>query len=133
MDDVEWIQTETQTIAVIVRASLAPAQTTFITPNEFLQQIGFVVYPAGGHILPHVHKPIERHVVGTAETLIVRQGKLNVTLYDDERREVARRPLTTGDVLVLVSGGHGFEMLEDTILLEIKQGPYTGLVEKERF
>jgi hypothetical protein len=38
-----------------------------------------------------------------------------------------------GDVLLLVKGGHGFRMLEETVFVEIKQGPYTGLDEKERF
>lgn len=58
---------------------------------------------------------------------------MEAQLYDDEQRSVAKRILEAGDVLVLVSGGHGFRMLGETILLEIKQGPYTGLVEKRRF
>lgn len=133
MEQIEWIKEDEQTLAIIIRTGFAPAQTTFITPDEFTQQAGFVVYPAGGTITPHEHKPIERHIVGTAETLVVRQGKMEVRLYDTDRHLVAERILGPGDVLLLVSGGHGFHMLEDTILFEIKQGPYTGLVEKERF
>jgi hypothetical protein len=98
-----------------------------------LQQIGFVKYPRGGKIPAHLHKPLERHIVGTPETLILRSGKAEVSLYDESRRLVARRTLEPGDVLVLIAGGHGFELLEDSVFLEVKQGPYTGLVEKERF
>ena len=54
-------------------------------------------------------------------------------LYDEERRHVATRELRAGDVILIAAGGHGFRMLEDTVLLEVKQGPYVGLDEKERF
>jgi hypothetical protein len=54
-------------------------------------------------------------------------------IYDDDRRLVATRELRKGDIMLMVGGGHGFRMLEDTVLLEVKQGPYTGLDEKERF
>jgi hypothetical protein len=72
-------------------------------------------------------------VVGTQEVIIVRSGRCEIDLYDSDRRHVATRELDTGDVIIIASGGHGFRMLEDTVLLEVKQGPYTGLDEKERF
>jgi hypothetical protein len=130
---VEWIEADGVTLAVIIRREFEPDATRFITAPEHLQQIGFVKYPQGGTIVPHLHKPLERHIVGTPETLIVRSGRAEVSLYDEGQRLVAQRILETGDVLVLIAGGHGFRLLEDTIFLEVKQGPYTGLVEKERF
>ena len=133
MEPIEWIKSGEQVIAVIIRRTISPNETTFITPDQFNQQVGFIVYPAGGQIPPHKHKAIERQIVGTAETLIVQRGKMEVQLYDDHRRLLTKRQLVEGDILVLVSGGHGFSMLEDTVLLEIKQGPYTGLAEKEHF
>jgi hypothetical protein len=54
-------------------------------------------------------------------------------VYNDERGLVATRELCAGDIMLMVGGGHGFRMLEDTVLLEVKQGPYTGVDEKERF
>ncbi|HZU85989.1 MAG TPA: hypothetical protein VFF78_00820 [Anaerolineaceae bacterium] len=132
-DGIEWIKHQGQTLAVVIRAQVTPEKTTFITPNEFLQQAGFVVYPAGGQIAAHTHHPIERHLTGTAETLIVRKGRLNMRLYTQEHVFVAERILESGDIILLVAGGHGFQVLEDAVLFEIKQGPYTGLVEKERF
>ena len=65
--------------------------------------------------------------------LVVRKGHCEIDIYDDEQTLVATLEMTTGDVMVMVSGGHGFRMLEDTVFLEIKQGPYTGIDEKKRF
>ena len=41
--------------------------------------------------------------------------------------------LEEGDMIQLVAGEHCFKCREDTIFLEIKEGPYTGLIEKECF
>ena len=120
-------------LACIVRAGPPPESTEFVTPDDWNQQVGFVVYPAGGTIARHTHRPIERHIVGTAEVLVVRKGRCEVELYNESGASVATRELRTGDVLILVAGGHGFRMIEDTVLLEVKQGPYTGLTEKDFF
>lgn len=133
MENIEFIESDGQTIAIIIRASFEPDRTTFISPNTHEQQVGFVVYPAQGHIRPHKHVPLERHIQSTSETLVVRKGLTEVQLYNDDQKLVAERILGEGDILVLVSGGHGFRMLKDTVLLEVKQGPYTGLTEKEHF
>lgn len=132
-EDVEFIQSDDQTIAILIRASLSPEKTTFISPEDHEQQVGFVVYPAQGEIQAHKHVRLDRHIQSTSETLIVRKGQAEVRLYDEGQNLVAERILDAGDILVLVSGGHGFRMLEDTVLLEVKQGPYTGLKEKEHF
>ena len=105
----------------------------FITTPDLNQQIGFVVYGANSRIEPHVHKPIERNTVGTSEVLLVRKGTCEVDVFNEHRVVLATRTLNRGDLIYLAGGGHGFRMLEDTILVEIKQGPYTGLDEKERF
>jgi hypothetical protein len=129
----EWIERDGRPLAYIIRASVLPDKTTFLTPNEFKQQVGFVVYPKDGVIARHVHRPLERHIVGTSEVLVVKKGRAEIDIYDDDRTLVATRELNTGDVMLMVGGGHGFRMLEDTVFLEIKQGPYTGIDEKERF
>lgn len=133
MDAIEQISWNHIPLCYIVRARFLPDRTTFVTPPEFKQQVGFVVYPAGGEIKRHVHRPLERHLVGTSEVLVVKQGRCLIDIYNDERELVATRELLPGDVMLMVGGGHGFRMLEDTVLLEIKQGPYTGLDEKEHF
>ena len=133
MEPIEHITWHGKPLAYIIRANMNPEKTTFLTPSEFNLQVGFVVYPAGGEIARHVHLPLERHIVGTSEVLVVKKGRCQIDVYNDDRELVATRELQAGDVLLLVSGGHGFRMLENTVLLEIKQGPYIGLDEKERF
>ena len=133
MDLVEKIYFNDMPLAYIIRGQLMPDKTTFLTPSDFNQQVGFVVYPAGGVIPRHVHRPLERHLVGTSEVLVVRQGHCEIDIYNDDRQLVATRELREGDIMLMVGGGHGFRVLEHTVLLEVKQGPYTGLDEKIRF
>ena len=130
---IEHICWNGQSLAYIIRAELLPDKTMFLTPPEFKQQVGYVVYPKGGEVVRHVHLPIERHLIGTSEVLVIRKGLCEVDIYNDDRKLVATRILRTGDVLLMVSGGHGFRVLEDTVFLEIKQGPYLDVEEKERF
>jgi len=132
-DLVEKIMCADVPLAYIIRGDLMPSRTTFVTPPQLKQQVGFIVYPAGGEIQRHVHRPLSRHLIGTSEVLIVRRGRCEIDIYNDDRELVATRELREGDVMLMVGGGHGFHMLEDTVFLEVKQGPYTGQDEKERF
>lgn len=130
---VEHITWYGQHIATIIRAEYLPEKTTFVTPDKYYQQAGFVVYPKGGVISRHSHFPLQRHLVGTPETLLVRKGRVEVELYAMDKSLLTISTLRQGDIILLVAGGHCFRCLEDTILFEIKQGPYTGLIEKEKF
>jgi hypothetical protein len=133
MELVERIVANDCILAYIIRAELQPAKTTFLTPENLSFQAGFIVYPASSEIARHLHKPIRRELSGTSEVLVVKKGRCEVDFFTDQKKLVATRELKAGDVLLLVGGGHGFRLLEDTVFLEIKQGPYTGLDEKERF
>jgi mannose-6-phosphate isomerase-like protein (cupin superfamily) len=133
MEFVEEIASMDRPLAYIIRRELTPRATSFLTPPDFTQQVGFVIYPAGGEVKPHLHRSLERHIKGTSEVLLVKKGRCEVDIYNDAKQTVATRELREGDILLLVEGGHGFRMLEDTVFVEIKQGPYTGLDEKERF
>lgn len=133
LESVEHIISHGTPLCYLIRARLVPAATTFLTPPEFKQQVGYVVYPSGAEIKRHVHRSIERKLIGTSEVLIVKKGHCFIDIYDDEQKLVATRDLHEGDIMLMVGGGHGFRMVEDTVLLEIKQGPYLGVDEKERF
>jgi mannose-6-phosphate isomerase-like protein (cupin superfamily) len=133
MSNIDHIYSGQELIAIIVSHKHQPESTEFVTTPDQTMQVGFVKYPKGGKIQPHLHRHLERHIVGTGEVLFVRTGRVEVFLYDNQRQPVAQRVLEQGDLLLLISGGHGFHMLEDTVLLEVKQGPYIGLDEKERF
>jgi uncharacterized protein YjlB len=120
-------------IALVLRRTADADETTFVTPPEAGLQVGLVVYAAEGEVPRHTHFPIERHHLGTPEVLLVRKGRCVADLYDDDHNPVTSLEIREGDVIVLLAGGHGFRMLEDTVLLEVKQGPYPGRDEKDRF
>jgi len=133
MQSIEHIGSKDTPLACIIRAEIDPHKTTFVTPSQFEQQSGFIVYPAGGEVPRHFHRPVERHLTRTSEVVLLRRGRCVLDIYDTEQNLVASRELKTGDIAILVGGGHAYRMLEDTVLLEVKQGPYTGVEERERF
>src|SRR5205809_8139441 len=102
MELIENITWQDVPLAYIIRGKLNPTQTTFLTPPEFKQQVGFVVYPAGGEIQRHVHRPLQRHLVGTSEVLIIRRGRCEIDIYNNGRELVATRELRRGDIMLMV-------------------------------
>jgi hypothetical protein len=91
-------------------------------------------HPAGHKIPPHTHKLVVREIQYTQETLLVKSGRIRVDLYSDEKKYIRSEELVAGDVILLASGGHGFVFLEESELIEVKQGPYISFeVDKERF
>jgi quercetin dioxygenase-like cupin family protein len=129
----ETIMHAGKTVCIIVRAEPVPKDTTFYTPHDFDLQVGKIVYPAGSAIARHRHPQVTRTVARTLEVLIVQEGRIIVDLYTDNRDLLCSRELGPGDVVLLTSGGHGFRLLEHTVLLEVKQGPYRGSLDKELF
>jgi mannose-6-phosphate isomerase-like protein (cupin superfamily) len=105
----------------------------FFTPNDFSQQLAYMNRPSGYVIAPHVHNPVLRQVQYTKEVLFIRSGRLRVDFYTEEQRYIESRILEAGDIVLLAYGGHGFEMLEPTEIIEVKQGPYAGEADKTRF
>lgn len=130
IDHITW---NNQHIATLIRRDYMPDKTTFISPDSYYQQAGFVIYPKNGIVPRHLHLPIQRFLTGTPETLLIRRGKAEIELYGLDKSLIGMWTLNEGDIILLVSGGHCLKCLEDTIFFELKQGPYTGLIEKERF
>jgi hypothetical protein len=130
---VDIIESDGTPLAYIIHPQWRPNETTFVTPNDFGLQMGMIVYGAGQDIPAHVHLPITREVHGTSECVIVREGRCKVTIYDSNRKFVAERDLEKDAIILLLGGGHGFHLYEDTVLFEVKQGPYAGNKDKERF
>jgi mannose-6-phosphate isomerase-like protein (cupin superfamily) len=129
----EEIKINNEILAIIVRSNYSRRGINFFTPDDFSQQLAYMSHPAGKVIDPHVHNPVKREVHFTKEILFIRKGKLRVDFYDDCKIYLESRELEAGDVLLLASGGHGFEVLEDLEMFEVKQGPYTGENDKTRF
>jgi hypothetical protein len=130
---IEVCEKDGQLLALVVRRSFRAGSTQFVTPDSCTQQLGFIVYPAGTAIPRHSHLPLARSIVGTSEVLFVREGRCTAEIYDAQRSLVAEIELGAGDVIALNGGAHGFRVHENTVLMEVKQGPFTGLQEKERF
>lgn len=130
---IEEISNEGELLAIIIRSNFNNPGISFVTPNELTQQLAFMRHPAGKQIRPHSHNPVRREVVYTHEVLFIRHGKLRVDLYTREQQYLHSRILETGDVILLAGGGHGFEVLEELEMIEVKQGPYAGEADKTRF
>ena len=130
---IEQIFDEYRMIAIIVYADYRADDIEFFTPHNFSQQLASMRRPKGYKIAAHVHKPTPRSVKYTQETLFIKKGKVKINFYDEEKVYLDSRIIKKGDVVLLVSGGHDFLMLEDTEMIEVKQGPYAGNGDKERF
>jgi hypothetical protein len=130
---IERITYKERLLALILRADFHAEGIQFFTPDEFSQQLGYMSRPKGYVIPPHVHNPVTREVQFTKEVLIIRFGKVRVDFYDDDRNYLESRILNQGDIVLLAYGGHGFEMLENSEIVEVKQGPYAGEEDKTRF
>jgi len=127
------VEHDGQMLALIVRNDFRDPGITFFTDNELSQQMGFMRHPAGKVIEPHVHNHISRSVNYTQEALFIRRGKIRVDFYSDAQVYLVSHVLQSGDVILLISGGHGFEILEEVEMIEVKQGPYAGDRDKTRF
>ncbi len=130
---IENILDKENLLAIIIRAGFSKPGIHFITPDEFSQQLAYMQHPAGKIIEPHVHNRVQREVFYTQEVLFLKRGRLQVDFYDNNRTYLESRILETGDVILLASGGHGFQALEEIEMVEVKQGPYAGDADKTRF
>ncbi|MBO6538840.1 MAG: hypothetical protein JJ969_05500 [Rhizobiaceae bacterium] len=122
-----------QELALIVRTSFQKKGIEFFTPDTYSQQLGYMNRPAGYIIDPHVHNPVSRAVDYTNEVLFIKSGRVRVDFYTEQQEYLESKELVTGDVILLSRGGHGFEMIEPTEMIEVKQGPYAGDRDKTRF
>lgn len=120
-------------LSIIINSKFEKNGIEFFTPDEFSQQLAYMKRPKDYVIVPHVHNPVQRDVQYTKEVLFIKSGKVRVDFYDEDKSYLESTVLEAGDVILLAYGGHGFEMLEESEIIEVKQGPYVGELDKERF
>ena len=120
-------------LAVIIRSTYHNEGIEFFTPDNFSQQLAYMKRPPGYEISPHVHNSVKREVFFTQEVLFLKKGKVKVDFYNDNKKYILSKTISTGDVLLLAAGGHGFKMIEESEIIEVKQGPYAGDNDKTRF
>lgn len=130
---IERIEHDGVLLAIIIRDSFDEPGIHFCTSSELSQQVAYMHHPAGRVIEPHVHNPVARSVTYTQEVLFLKRGRLRVDFYSETRQYLESRVLCRGDVILLATGGHGFEVLEEIVMVEVKQGPYAGDQDKTRF
>jgi mannose-6-phosphate isomerase-like protein (cupin superfamily) len=106
---------------------------SFLTPDEFSQQLGLLQHARGKVVERHRHKLVKREIFHTQEVLVLLSGSVRVELYDDDRRHLETFILRGGDAVLLARGGHRLEVLEPSKIIEVKQGPYAGFDDKEFF
>lgn len=130
---IEQIKNKRKLLSIIIRANYKSKGIKFFTPKSISQQLGYMHRPKGHVITPHCHNKVKRVINTTDETLIIKSGKVRVDFYDKKKKYLKSKILKKGDVILLINGGHGFEMLEKTEMIEIKQGPYSNEKDKIRF
>jgi mannose-6-phosphate isomerase-like protein (cupin superfamily) len=130
---VEEIIHDNRPLALIVSSQFHEPGIHFFTPTNFSQQLAYMNHPAGKIIEPHIHNLVRREVLYTQEVLFIKKGKLRVDFYNNQQEYLESRILEAGDIILLIECGHGFEVLEDLEMIEVKQGPFVGEKDKTRF
>ena len=130
---IENIKFENNTYAIIIRRDFNEKGIHFFTDNSYSQQLGYMNRDKGYKIQPHRHNIVKRDVYLTQEVLFIKSGKVKVNFYNDNEVFLDSRVLDQGDIILLASGGHGFEMIENSEIIEVKQGPYCGDNDKIKF
>ncbi|MBQ9246757.1 hypothetical protein IJ182_10875 [bacterium] len=120
-------------IALVIRSNYSTEGIKFFTKDDNIQQVGYMSHKKGTEIDSHIHNEIQRVIKGTPEVLIIKKGKIRLDLYTREKEYIESTVLNEGDIVLLLDGGHGLKCLEDVEMMEVKQGPYLGVNDKERF
>ena len=131
--ETEIIKNQDQPLAIIVYSTFSQSGVHFFTSHDLSQQLAYMKHPKGKMIEPHIHNRVKREVYYTQETLFIKSGRLRVDFYTEFKQYIDCRVLSKGDLILLITGGHGFEILEETEMIEVKQGPYAGDQDKTRF
>ena len=118
------IKNKKKILALLIKKQFKTKGIKFFTPENYSQQLGYMNRPKGYEVKPHLHKSIRREVFNTREVLFIKKGKIKADFFDNKKKFVCSKILKTGDILLLVDGGHGFKMLERSEIFEVKQGPY---------
>lgn len=130
----ERVEYEDKTYALILRYGYERDGVDFITPPENPLQLGVLKRKKGTYIKPHIHSNLSRTIDVVQEVLHIEYGKIKVEFFTSTGEKLGEATLNTGDTILFISGGHGFSILENSKILEVKQGPYYGIdKDKERF
>jgi len=131
---IERIEWQGKTLALILRARFDNEGVNFVTDEDSPLQVGILKHPQGFKIKPHIHRASRKIINSIQEVLHVEYGRVKVDFYDADGEQIKSSVINMGDTILLIAGGHGFDILEDSKIIEVKQGPYEGMEkDKERF
>lgn len=122
---VEHIQHGDDTVAIIFYNQPIDLGVHFYVEDKNSLQVGKQLRLKGEQIKPHQHLAVKMQKEETLqEVLYIEKGRVKINFYNDHWKEIDSKVLSQGDMILLIKGGHGFEMLEETVMIEVKQGPY---------
>ena len=121
-------------LALIVRGKYRKKKgITFFTPKESTQQFGYMKHKKNHVIKPHLHKKRLTKILYTTEVILILKGMLRVDFYNSSEKYLFSKNVNEKDIIMLVSGGHGFKVIKNVEMIEIKQGPYSLSKDKIKF
>ncbi len=130
---IETIKCDNSIIAIIIYNNHQINGIEFISPDDFLLQLGYMRRPTGYKVVPHIHKPVRRETFGTQEVLFIKEGVINIDFYSFDHAYLESRRLSAGDAILLVGAGHGITVIEPAVIVEVKNGPFVAGADKGRF
>jgi hypothetical protein len=116
----------TKIYARIIPSGYNPKGVSFVTPADNPLQVGVFLHAAETEIRPHIHREDPKIINVIQEVLHIEYGCVEVFFYENDGSIAAKEMLYEGDTIILMSGGHGFKIIEEAKIIEIKQGPYKG-------
>ena len=130
----EKIYNNKKLYALIVRSKYKKKKVIiFFTDKNSTQQFGYMNHKRGHVILPHRHNKRYSKIEITTEVIIMLEGILRVDFYDNKEKYLFSKKIYTNDIIMLSNGGHGFKVLKDVKMIEVKQGPYSLKLDKIKF
>ena len=130
---IKYIKFDEKIYAIVIPADYSPEGVDFITPNDYSIQLACMNRPKGSKAQEHIHLNIKREINNTQEVLIFRKGRAIINIYTQGKKYLGSENVQAGDVVMFVQGGHGVIFEEDTDVIEVKQGPYFNIEEKQKF
>ncbi len=105
----------------------------FLTPAKLSHQVGFIKHKKNHEIIPHLHLINKRKINYTSEVLIIQKGKIRIDLYNKKKKYLFSKIAKKNEIVILIKGAHGFKILDNCEMLEIKQGPFNDKEDKIKF
>lgn len=131
---IEKVKNKKDLYAIVIRSNYRKKKgINFFTPNDLNLQCGFMKHKKNYIIKPHLHQKRSNKIFYTSETLIILKGKIRIDFYDIKKKYLFSKILKAFDIILLIKGGHGFKILSDCEMIEVKQGPFMFSKDKEKF